>query len=292
MTDSIDKIWQLSAFADEASPSTTDQILALQTGGIKWIDPRTVDGHNITELPLETATEVAKAYAAADIRVNMFGSPIGKTDIADPIELEIQRLEHLARLKDIFDCNRVRIFSFYNAQDQSKEQFETIALDKLKQLIDAAKTLGLVLYHENETDVFGDHPDDVLEIAELRGDQFKLIYDFANYLRTGADPVDTWEELAPYTDAFHFKDQCEDGQHVPIGFGDTAARAILKDAVRRGWSGPVTVEPHLTHSEAVLVTNVSGSGDTRMADLPPAETFNVACQAARELIEDLGVTLQ
>ena len=75
--------WTLSAFADEAGGSTQEQIAACLKAGLTHIDPRNVDGHNITELPLDLAKDVAKQYEAAGIRVHMYGSPIGKIDITE-----------------------------------------------------------------------------------------------------------------------------------------------------------------------------------------------------------------
>ena len=47
------------------------------------------------------------------------------------------------------------------------------------------------------------------------------------------------------TDALHLKDSDETGQHTPLGQGAGDCQRILDDAVARGWSGPVTLEPHL-----------------------------------------------
>lgn len=283
--------WTLSAFADEAGPSSDEQIAASQKGGLKFIDLRGVDGHNITVLPLDAAEKVARKLDAAGIRVNMFGSPIGKIDIADDLKIDLDKLEHLGRLKDVFGCTAVRIFSFYNKKNKvSKDAWRQESIDRLRKLQDLAGRLGMTLYHENESEIFGDHPDDVLALAGLRdGRSFKLIYDFANYIRTGVPGWDTWQRFVDLTDCFHFKDQKKDGQHVPMGHGDTDAQRILDDAARRGWSGPCTIEPHLTHSKAVLATGVHGSGAKSLADMKPAETFQVAVEGAKAAMKKAGV---
>jgi len=227
---------------------------------------------------------------AAGIKVGMFGSPIGKTDLADDLGIELGRLDHLAGLRDVLGCSAVRIFSFYNKKAALGEEHRLQkTLSQLTTLRDRAAELGLMLYHENETGVFGDHPDDVLELAELRdGKAFGLIYDFGNYLRAGVDPWDAWQELKPHTDAFHFKDQKRSGEHVPLGQGDTQAFRILEDAVESGWSGPCTLEPHLHMSEAVLATNVHGRGDTALATHSRAEIFQIGAKVARSLLAEVG----
>lgn len=281
--------WILSSFADEAADAVDGQIAALQQAGLGYIDPRSVDGINICDLPVEHAKQVKQKLDDAGIKVSMFGSPIGKTDVTDDLGIEQKRLDHLAKMREVFDASAVRMFSFYNKTDLPREQWKQQAFDKLTALRDQAGRLGLVLYHENETEVYGDHPDQILELAELRdGKHFKLIYDFANYQRTGVEPWANWQRLKNVTDCFHFKDQKSSGDHVPIGQGDTKAREILADAVASGWDGPCTLEPHLFMSDAVLATNVHGRGDTSLAGKSREELFAIAATVAKALLSDVG----
>ena len=281
--------WTLSAFADEAADSAADQIAALQQAEIDHVDLRSVDGINIVELPVDHAIEVKQMLDDAGIKVGMYGSPIGKTDIADDVAIELGRLDHLGKMLEVFGATNVRIFSFYNKDAVAREDWKAKSFDKLGQLRDRAADLGLVLYHENETEVYGDHPDQIVELAALRGDSFKLIYDFANYQRTGAEPWANWQRLKPMTDALHFKDQKANGDHVPIGQGDTKAVEIMADAVATGWSGPCTLEPHLFMSDAVLATNVHGRGDTSLQGKSRGELFQIAAENAHQLMAGAGV---
>jgi len=280
--------WTLSAFADEAADSSDDQIAALTQAKIDHVDLRMVDGINIVELPVDHAKQVKAKLDAAGIKVGMYGSPIGKTDIADPIEIELARVDHLGKMLEVFGATNVRIFSFYNKAGVPGETWKARAFDKLQRLIERATYHGLVLYHENETEIYGDHPDQIVELAGLRNDNFKLIYDFANYLRTGADAWSNWQRLKPITDALHFKDQKQNGDHVPIGQGDTKASEIVVDAVKAGWSGPCTLEPHLFMSDAVLSTNVHGRGDTSLAGKSREELFQIAAQNAHAMLSGAG----
>jgi len=280
--------WTLSAFADEAADSAADQIAALNQAKIDHVDLRSVDGINIVELPVDHANQVKSKLDDAGIKVGMYGSPIGKTDIADPIDIELTRIDHLGKMLDVFGATNVRIFSFYNKGAVARNAWKAQAFDKLGKLSERAAELGLVLFHENETEVYGDHPDQIVELAELRNDHFKLIYDFANYQRTGAEPWANWQRLKPMTDALHFKDQKANGDHVPIGKGDTMANEILADAVATGWSGPCTLEPHLFMSDAVLSTNVHGRGDTSLEGKSREELFQIAAENAHTLMNQAG----
>lgn len=280
--------WTLSAFADEAADSADAQLAALADAQIDHIDLRMVDGINIVELPVDHAQRIKAKLDDAGVKVSMYGSPIGKTDIADSVDIELARLDHLSKMLDVFGASGVRVFSFYNKNGVPEVDWNAQSLDKLGKLVERAASLGLVLYHENETEIYGDHPDQVMELAGLRGENFKLIYDFANYLRTGVDAWSNWERMKGVTDALHFKDQKASGDHVPIGQGDTMANEIVADAVKAGWSGPCTLEPHLFMSDAVLATNVHGRGDTSLEGRSRGELFQIAAARCHAMLRAVG----
>jgi sugar phosphate isomerase/epimerase len=276
--------WKISAFADEAGSDIDQQIKSLKKAGYHYIDPRSVGSHNITELPLDIARDVQAKLASANITVNMYGSPIGKIDIADDLQIDLNKLTHLAKLSDIFGCKAVRMFSYYNKQNQSRDAWRTQSLDRLGKLSDRAKELGLVLYHENERHIWGDTLEQVKTIVPLRNDHFKLIFDFDNYNQSGDDVWQNWLALRDVTDAIHLKDSDTHNQHTPVGQGNGQVEKILADAVARGWQGPLTLEPHLKHSGAVAATGPSGQANQSYKDMTAPECFDIAASAATALL--------
>jgi sugar phosphate isomerase/epimerase len=284
--------WPLSGFADEAGEASDVQIAALQRAGFKHIDLRGVDGHNISVLPPTPAEAIQKKLDAAGIRVAMFGSPIGKLDIADDVNIDLDKLKHLGGLAPIFGCKAVRIFSYYNKAARPAMEWRRESLARLRQLRDLAEELGLVLYHENESHIFGDTSENVLAIAhELRGNAkpgeagaFRMIYDFDNYNRTGKDAWQIWLEQRDFVDAFHLTDSDAQGQHVPVGAGIGGVRDILADALARGWKGPVSLEPHLQHSAAVMATGPSGEANQKYSEMSAPDAWQAAAAAAKDLL--------
>ncbi|MCC6581281.1 MAG: sugar phosphate isomerase/epimerase [Phycisphaeraceae bacterium] len=286
--------WTLSAFADEAGIPVEEQIAALNKVGMRRIDLRSVDGHNISQLPVDVAKTVRRKLDAAGIVVNMFGSPLGKIDIADDVEIDLAKLRHMGELSRILGCNQIRIFSYYNKQNKAAETWRKESLDRLGKLRDLASKLNLVLYHENESDIYGSRLEANLVLAEkLRdGRNFKLIFDFDNYNRDGDDTWKNWQALKDRTDAFHLKDSDKQAQHVPAGQGSGKVKEILADAMACNWQGPLVLEPHLKYSKAVLATHVSGHQNKAYSELTEAECFNVAAVAAIALLKNLGVQWQ
>ncbi|HEX9996726.1 MAG TPA: sugar phosphate isomerase/epimerase [Abditibacterium sp.] len=280
--------WTLSAFADEAAPSGEAQIAALQRAGLKYIDIRSIEGHNISALPKVIALALKPKLDEAGISVQMLGSPLGKIDIADDFETDLQKLRHIGEVAPVLGCNAVRIFSYYNKGGASHPEWMAKSLSRLESLRDEAKNLGLVLFHENERHIFGDLGDDVAQIAALRDDNFKLIFDFDNYNQSGEDVWATWQKLAGQTDSFHLKDSTAGNKHVPVGLGNGKIPEIIADAVKRGWSGPVAVEPHLTHSGAVAATGPSGVANEAYGAMPAHESFHIAVETAKSLLSSVG----
>lgn len=282
--------WFVSAFADEAGDSCEEQIEALGKAGLRHIDIRSMDGFNITVMPVGHAHEVKRKLDGAGITVAMFGTPIGKIDIADDMDIDVQKLLHLGELAPVLGCNAARIFSYFNQEGRPHEEWRQESLSRLRQLRDLASELGLVLYHENERHIYGDLGDDVLVLArELRDGAdgvFRTIFDFDNYNQNGDNVWENWLKLRDCTDAIHLKDSRE-GQHVPAGQGTGYVREILADAVERGWQGSLAIEPHLSHSGAVAATGPSGAANQEYGNMAPLESFLVACKAARQLLEDV-----
>ncbi len=282
----------LSAFTDEAGRTCDEQIAACLRAGLRFMDLRSVDGIGITALPVEHAQAVREKLDAAGIVVRMFGSPIGKIDMTDPLETDLQKLRHLGTLAPILGCRAVRMFSYYNKNKDPMAVWKAESMDRLRRLRDEAATQNLVLFHENERHIFGDQGANVVEIATLRNDYFKLIFDFDNYNQSGEDVWANWLTLQDQTDAFHLKDSQKIGanyQHTLVGEGSGQVKRILADAVGRGWRGPLTVEPHLSHSEAVLSTGPSGEANASFRDMPLAESFYRAVTAAQNLLAEVGM---
>jgi sugar phosphate isomerase/epimerase len=293
--------WALSAFADECAPGCDGQVAALVRAGITRVDVRSVDGVNVSALPLDHAKRVRAALDAAGVSCAMLASPIGKVDVAEPVEGDLDKLKHLAEVGRVLNCRAVRIFSYFNARGWAREAWREESLRRLGALKELAKGLNLVLYHENESNIFGDRGEDVLTIArELRdGETFRTIFDFGNFTAGRENAWDNWVKLREFTDGFHLKDSVwgtVDGEakvmHVPAGQGSGCVREVLADAVKRRFSGPVSVEPHLVHSPAVMATGPTGVSNRAYAGLSAGACFEIACAAGKEVLVAAGAVVE
>jgi len=75
--------FRFSAFADEYSKDFDEQIKGLLENDLHLIEPRGIDGTNISDLTSEKAMEVKSKLDAAGIGISALGSPIGKIKLDD-----------------------------------------------------------------------------------------------------------------------------------------------------------------------------------------------------------------
>jgi len=250
MTDtnrSILKDCIISGFADEIAVRMDEQIELLNRLGIKWIELRSADGINIADMTAEAARELQKKLAANGIRVSALGSPIGKIGVGDEFEPHFAKFEHVAQLADIFETKNIRIFSFYTPKGEKPEKYRDEVMRRISLLADYAVSHGLVLLHENEKGIYGDMVVRCLDLMkEFYGEHFGCTFDFANFVQCRQDTEEAYEMLKPYINYVHVKDALwEDGKVVPGGQGDGKLAQIFSRLDASGYSGFLSLEPHL-----------------------------------------------
>jgi sugar phosphate isomerase/epimerase len=118
----------------------------------------------------------------------------------------------------------------------------------------------------------------VLKTSSL--EHFASVYDPANYVFCGYDPWQGWEMTKEWTGHFHIKDWATGEKHGRIpGEGEGRIREVMADAVRRGYDGFATLEPHLL-----------GGGPTGGVTGP--ELFPKAVAAYKKILDEVGAEYQ
>ena len=143
---------KLCAFADEAATEFGEQLKVLREENIPYIELRGCDGKNVADLSEADAHRYKEMLDASGVRVWAIGSPLGKIGSNDDFSAHLQKAEHVFRLAKIFGTEKVRVFSFYTNAPEKDEQ-EVLA--RMTALADTAMRHGVVLYHENEKEIYG-----------------------------------------------------------------------------------------------------------------------------------------
>ena len=273
---------RLSAFADEASPALIGQIEALKRNGIGYIDIRSIEGKNVLDFTEDEAGAYNEQLKAAGIKVYSIGSPIGKVSINCDFSEYLKSAEHICKLAKIFETDRIRMFSFFEAYER-----EAQVIDYLRSLVALADKYEVKLYHENEKKIFGDTAERTVKILDSVPGLLS-IYDPANFVEVGEDMEKAMKLLHKRTAHFHIKDVIrETGELVPAGEGDGMLRELVSQIDTKAPEMVLTVEPHLA-----IFAGYSAIDDTEMKNKfhfeSNDEAFDAAVLAIKRVICEAG----
>ncbi len=238
--------FRLSAFSDEYSAQFDEQIEGLLKNNIRMTEIRGVDGTNIADLTTEKVAEVKRKLDAASISVSAIGSPIGKIQITDPMEPHLDKLKQVCETACTLETDRIRMFSFYMPKDEDYSAYRDEVMERMVKMLDVADGYGLSLCHENEKGIYGDTPERCMDLFRATEGRLDLVFDPANYIQCGVDPMKAFFTQAPHIAYMHIKDVDARDTIVPAGRGIGSIPEILA-VLNNQRQGEVilTLEPHL-----------------------------------------------
>lgn len=278
---------KISGFSDEMGTDIVSQFKTLNELGIGYFEPRFIESKNISELDDNEVVMLKEKMDKYGIKASSIGSPIGKIKLTDDFENHFKLFERVVKTAKMLDTKYIRIFSFYHDGGQWTAEERTQVLNQLKRMIDYAKEQGVVLLHENEKDIYGDT---VLRCAdlmkELYCDNFKAVFDPANFVQSGQDTVEAYDVLKDYIEYMHIKDaMAEDSRVVPSGYGDGNVEYVLKNLFDGGYDGFLSLEPHLGSFEGLADLEL----DDKMEKLPKSGvgTYMIAYNALCDILEKI-----
>lgn len=278
----------LSAFADEVSSDFTKQLDYLKSRDIAYLEPRNINGTGVAALSLEEAKNAKKMLDTYHIGVSSVGSPIGKISVEDDFAEHIRLFEHVMDIAEIFETKNIRMFSFFYPKNTDVHAHRAAVLARLELLLELAEKRGLTLCHENEKAIYGEAPEDCLDLMKHFDGRLKSVLDMGNFAFCQKDPMKGYEALAPYLAYIHIKDAFYDTRIVPAGQGDGRVFDILH-AYHQYTDNDVflTLEPHLTVFDGL--NKLSNLDDIKVqnAYATPEEAFDAALAALRDILARL-----
>jgi sugar phosphate isomerase/epimerase len=268
----------ISGFGDEIAADPAEQLDALREMGIHHLDLRGAWDRNVLDFGDDDVQSLKRLLDLKGARVAMIASPIGKSQIAQPPEYELGRLQTAIRLAAAFETPLIRMFSFYHEGIAHADCRDEV-IGRLKSWAEIAGELGITLLMENEGDLWADTPDRCREVfAEVDSPALRFTLDTGNFASLGiASHGEAYGTLKPWLAHIQIKDVRRDPhQVVPAGQGDGQIPEILAAALRDGYQGYLSLEPHLA------VAGKAGGFSGR-------ELFGTAATALRSILADLGV---
>jgi 3-dehydroshikimate dehydratase len=275
-------MFTISAFADEISPDPQIQVDVLKQCAVRHIEFRSILGTNVLALTDLQVDEFKSLLDRNGFKLSAIGSPLGKIRVDEPFGPHIDKLDRAIDVAKKFGTLNIRIFSFYPAQGASEADWpkqRDEVLKRLANMVERAETAGVRLLHENEHRIYGDSPARVADLLDqIQSNALGAVYDPANYVFCGHDPILGWEKSKHRTVHFHIKDWVHGEDHGRVaGDGQGRVADVLADAVKRDYDGFATLEPHLL-----------GGGPTGGNTGP--ELFPKAVEALRAIFRKVGAT--
>ena len=113
----------------------------------------------------------------------------------------------------------------------------------------------------------------------------------ANFVQVQENTIEAFKTLRPYVEYLHIKDaRWEDGFIVPAGAGDGHIEEIVRELVKEGYDGFLSLEPHLGTFEGLADLEL----DDKMLSLPKAGegTFTLAHNELTKIINKVQEELK
>lgn len=277
-------LFMISAFGDEIADKLSDQLDVLRDLQIDYLELRGAWGKNVLQMSDEEAIRARELCDRYGIGISAIGSPIGKSPITDPIEIEIANLERIIAISRIVGTDRIRVFSFYPPAGTAGEDYDQhvdTAVERLRALGEVAGAAGVQLLLENEKGIVGDTIHRCRALMEgVNHAAIVFAWDPANFVQVGEAQVTErgWPLLQEYIGYIHIKDAMLDGSGVrPAGEGDGEVGELIANLRDTGYQGMLALEPHL----AVAGHSGGFSGPAGMAR---------AVEALRKVLQEQGCT--
>jgi 3-dehydroshikimate dehydratase len=239
---------KLCAFADEISPDLAEQIRVCKQVGVTHFELRGVYGKNVADFDDALAGEVKAKLLEAGMGVAAIGSPIGKVAIDLPWQDHFARFKRVVQLAEHFNAPLIRLFSYYPPADGTPlSSFREEILSRFRDKVGVVASKNITLVHENEAKIYGEGGSNCLDLmSAINSPKLRMAFDFANFVQCGEKPLENWPALKPYSVHIHVKDAIlGTGKVVPAGEGDGQIEPILQDLAASGYSGFLSLEPHL-----------------------------------------------
>ena len=261
---------RLTGIADEAGAHVDAQIAATKELGWNHIEARFVqvdgfDKGSIHEIPEEAFELAASAFAEAGIEICGVGSTIGNWahSIEDPFDITEGEVARCIQRMDKLGSKIVRIMSYAILEDGKEndldDQLEGERFKRTREIVKRFEDAGITAVHENCMNYGGMSVAHALRLQE-EIPSMKWVFDTGNPVfnpdRSKPRPYprqDAWEfyqAVKEHIAHVHIKDGVWDDAEEECTFtmpgeGEGDVSRILADLKADGYTGFISIEPHL-----------------------------------------------
>ena len=292
----------ITGIGDEAGVALDAQMRAARQLGWSHLEMRAeeVPGFakgNFHDIPDKAFEMAVGQLQAAGLAVCCFGSAIANWSkkISDPFDPTLDEVRRCIPRMQRVGAKYVRIMSFKpgDAEDKTPPEVFRRVAEITRRFLDA----GLQPVHENCMNYGGMSWQHALELLE-KCPGLKWVFDTGNPVfnpdRRQSQPWprqdawEFWEHIRDHVVHLHVKDAIyvpakHDCDYTYPGEGQGRVRDILADALRRGYDGAISIEPH------VAVVFHDAQGPVRAEDL--FDSFIRYAKQLETMITEIKATL-
>lgn len=239
------KPFLLSIITDEISQDPEVAFSLAAEYGFDGVELRSVWDTPVEQLPEEKMCALAARIKECGLQVSAIASSFLKDDWGNDDRVKFDRLVKACR---VLDCNKIRGFSFWAAEDYTDQKFA----DYLEAYDALLEKEGITLMLENDPSVnlnTGNALARFFSSHQLRN--IGILWDPGNDIYTCGDTVkpypDEYEAVRPFVRHVHVKDAVrKNGEGVGVALGDgwMDFPGQFKALIADGYTGWVTLEPH------------------------------------------------
>ncbi len=282
----------LSAFADEGGKTIEEQIKALKENNLTAIEPRGIDGVNISDFTQEDAKKLRKTLDDSGIVVSAIGSPFGKIKITDDFAPHFEKFKVTVENACILGAENIRMFSFFMNQDEPYKPYRDEVMERLDIMCSYSLKSGVWCCHENEKEIYGDTDDRCLDILTSLQGKIRGVFDPANFIQCGVEILPAYKKLEAYIHYMHIKDALySDGSVVPPGQGDGHIKELLTEFNKKDGKRYLTLEPHLKVFDGLENLENKGGTADKLKNVftykTNADAFHAAASALHEILDSI-----
>jgi sugar phosphate isomerase/epimerase len=244
-----------TGICDESSKTLDKQFAAHQELGWQFVELRVIgpSGRNLSTASDQDFTELTNKLAAANLKVSCYAAKLGdwSRTITGDFQLDVNDLKQaIPRMKKL-NIPFIRCMSYVN-NNLSLEEWGKEARRRIKELAKIAGDGGVTIVHENCSGWAGLSWQNTLQLLEeVNSPALKLVFDTGNPPVDDQDAWDFYQHVKAHVVYVHIKDGLrfkKERQSIFTfpGEGDGYVKSILSDLVQSGYSGGLSIEPHLT----------------------------------------------
>ncbi len=262
---------QATFISDEVSRDLDEAIAFARSEGIPAIELRMIGDTNVVELPWPEIERIRAKLEHADLKVAALSTPLFKCpldgvrdDESDPFKAaSLDYADHLAavpRAADVAEAlgtTKLRCFAFLGSGTYADDRDRIVPL--LRRAGDAlsAHAPWARFCVENEHSTIVRTAAEVGDLVRALGAPFEVLWDPGNaYFSGERGPLVGFAAIGGAVAHIHVKDPVSDGaggwRFVPVGQGEIDYAAQVRAWEASGYSGYVSLEPHLIIGQSSL----------------------------------------